>query len=85
MKGSVSKPRPVLSGVHQGSILGPLLFLWYINDLPEKLSKDTVVYMFADDTKLVRTISIHSLSDVTELQNDINEVDSWSYDEIQFY
>ena len=75
IKGATSSSLPVLSGVPQGSILGPLLFLWHINDLPDVLSSSTMAYLFADDTKLARTI--HTESDMTNFQQDIDKVLEW--------
>ena len=56
LHGSRSRWEKVLSGVPQGSILGPALFSIYVNDLPQSLSSS--VFMFADDTKLICTCTI---------------------------
>ena len=47
---------PVLSGVPQGNIPGPLLFLVYVNNPPDSISLSSS-YMFVDDTKLIKIIS----------------------------
>ncbi len=69
-----SKCIDVTSGVPQGSLLGPILFLLYINDCLNGLSCDAVI--FADDVKMWRTIE--SPSDVQSLQNDVDYLSSWS-------
>ena len=66
---------PVTSGVPQGSILGPLLFAIYINDLPDCIGSSRSL-LFADDTKCFRTIS--RCSDISLLQQDLNQLSIWS-------
>ena len=73
---SRSKSAPVTSGIPQGSVLGPLLFVVYINDLPDVVDKDTFIYLFADDTKAFRLIRGHE--DRVQLQKDINKMVEWS-------
>ena len=66
----------VLSGVPQGSIIGPLLFVLFINDIHKCVSPGTNVALYADDTKIWRAIK--SESDCLALQNDIDALSHWS-------
>ena len=70
-----SPPMSVSYGVPQGSVLGPLLFLYYINDLPEMV-KNTVPILYADDLVLL-SIGKNPIQVKTLLQNDLTSVQHW--------
>ena len=67
---------PVSSGVSQGSVLGPILFLTYINYLPEQVRSR--VRLFTDDTAMYLCIS--SLSEANTLQEDLCKLEKWEED-----
>ena len=73
LAGECSSEVPVTSGVPQGSVLGPLLFLLYINDLPENIQPQ--VRLFADDTAVYLTV--RNQNDSRILQNDLNTLQEW--------
>ena len=73
VNGIESESAAVTSGVPQGSVLGPLLFLVYINDMPECIKSD--LRLFADDTIIYRTIE--SREDCIILQQDLAALEDW--------
>ena len=71
--GKQSHTAPVTSGVPQGSVLGPILFLAYINDLPDNITSQ--VRLFADDT--VVYAAILRMDDSLALQRDLDTLQTW--------
>ena len=74
VNGVKSAPATVISGIPQGTVLGPVLFVIYINDLLDNITSSGL--MFADDTKLFRHITSHE--DALHLQTDIRKLEDWS-------
>ena len=74
VNGCSSNPTNVMSGVPQGTVLAPLLFLCYINDLPENISSK--VRLYADDVLLYSTIN--TKEDCLTLQEDLNTFQLWA-------
>ena len=76
INGKFSNTLPVRSGVPQGSILGPLLFVLFINDIYKQVSCNTNIALYADDTKIWRKIL--SENDCVQLNQDIDALHKWS-------
>ena len=71
---SLSPPCPVLRGIPQGTVLGPLLFLLFIDDISEVTQKSNII-LYADDAKLYTEVS--SISDCIGMSEDILEIEQW--------
>ena len=74
INGTRSSEGNVTSGIPQGSVLGPLLFVIYINDLPRNLN--TVAKMFADDTKVY--VRSDTQDGAKNLHQDLDSLQEWS-------
>ena len=74
VNGTKSSSSDVISGVPQGTVLGPLLFLIYIADIGENVKANTKVYV--DDTKLTKSVKTNQ--DIESLQEDLETLYSWA-------
>ena len=75
VRGTTSSWSSVRSGVHQGTILGHILFLIYVNDISSNIS--STIKLFAGDTKVYREIA-DSINDTRALQTDIDHLANWA-------
>ena len=73
--GFTSENKPVMSGVPQGSVLGPCLFLYYINDIAQNMNG--TVRLFADDTMIYLVIA--NENDAQKMQEDLNTLSKWEH------
>ena len=73
IEGEASSEVHVTSGVPQGSVLGPCLFLFYINDIPDNIT--STVRFFADNT--IMYIALKPKTNTAALQEDLNTLDKW--------
>ena len=75
IRGTCSEWSPVTSGTPQGTVLGPILFLLYINDITDCITSKVKIY--ADDTKIYRVIT-DPTADIPALQSDLNNLTHWA-------
>ena len=76
LRGRYSSWLEITSGVPQGSVLAPVMFLVYINDLQENVGENSYINMFADDAKIQKTVVKEDCC--RKLQDDLNKLHEWS-------
>ena len=81
LNGKSSKWSSVTSSVQQGSVLGPVLFILHINDLPQKVKSHCVI--FADDANLFKELK--QLKDFEEIQDDLYELCVWAFEMVALF
>ena len=82
LPGGLSEDHPVISGVPQGTVLGPLLFVIMIADINRDVDSSKLI-SFADDTRVYRQIA--DIEDCESLQQDLNSVYKWASDNNMFF
>lgn len=76
VRGHLSNPHTVTSGIPQGSVLGPILFITYVNDVLERIKSQ--MFQFADDVKLCKSIDPrHRALDTSVIKSDLRSIEDW--------
>ena len=75
LNGKTSPSQSISAGIHQGSVIGPLLFVIYVNDVKHNILSS--IKLFADDIALIKEIN-NPVNDFRELNNDLETLNSWS-------
>jgi hypothetical protein len=76
VEGRISSLSPVISGVPQGTVLGPVLFLLHISNIAKDVSQSTTTTSYVDDTRVTRSIA--GQEDCQALQDDLDHIYKWA-------
>ena len=76
VNGACSDSLPITTGVPQGSILGPLLFIIYMNDIPNSSSEVNFI-LYADDTSIFTSIDLSNIQNSVDINNELHKVSTW--------